>query len=132
MTIFSKKFLAIPILTGFFLLTSNLNASANELHGSDRYYTGTTEKNTYGVATRFNILGESGGKSHTGYLSFETNKANSSDIRANAYGHYTHTIASLSSSITINTGSISLGWATKESKADDAAITFNWNKSSIT
>ncbi|WP_235318523.1 MULTISPECIES: hypothetical protein [Lysinibacillus] len=105
--------------------TINFRYIFRDIHGSDRYYTGSNEKNNNGVATLFDIKGEPG-YSHTGYLSVEANRSSSSDIRSNIFGHYTHMTIGFTGSVTITTGDISLGLAAKESKADDASITHEW------
>lgn len=53
---------------------------------------------------------------HRGYITVQVVKGGKYDIRANAYGHYTHETIGFTTSIDIKTGSIGLDWAAKESK----------------
>lgn len=94
-------------------------------YNESTYYTQKEfSSNSYGVVAKFDLKGISQ-KAHTGYLAFQV-ESNGSSIKNNAYGHYTHTTIALSGSVSIKTGDISLGWATKESKVPNTMITFNY------
>lgn len=89
------------------------------------------QNNAQGAAAYFDLTWIASNGSpldQQGYLSFEVQKGNSQDIRANAYGHYDHlTIAlSISPGIGIKTGSISVGGVTTTTKATSPMILFDY------
>ena len=72
----------------------------------------STTNSATGIAKKFNLKKGGSNKppyNHHGYISIQVKKGNKNDVRANAYGHYTHVTVGLTGSITIKTGSISVG-----------------------
>lgn len=90
--------------------------------------TGTT-RNDRGIAKKFNLkkIGSNAApRNHHGYISIQVKKGNQTDIRANAYGHYTHVTIGLTGTIDIKTGSMSVGGNIKRSNMTDTMILFNY------
>lgn len=88
-----------------------------------------TTRNDYGIAKKFNLKAigiNSPPTNHNGYISVQVKKSNQNDIRANAYGHYTHVTIGFTSTIDIKSGSISVGGTISESKMTDTMILFDY------
>ncbi|MCM3216666.1 hypothetical protein ABER75_11155 [Niallia taxi] len=89
----------------------------------------STTRNDYGIAKKFNLkaIGTNDApKNHNGYISIQVKKGNKNDIRANAYGHYTHITVGITGTISIKTGDISVGGNLTKSEMDDTMILFNY------
>ncbi|MBK3495334.1 hypothetical protein JFL43_10830 [Viridibacillus sp. YIM B01967] len=82
------------------------------------------DRNVNGIAVLYDIIVK--GYDHNGYVSVEVSKANSKDISANAFGHYTHTIFSFNMAVSIRSQDIALGLTTAEKKMTNTAIKFNF------
>lgn len=91
----------------------------------------STSRNSYGIAKKFNLKAIGTNippYNHNGYISVQVKKGNKNDIRANAYGHYTHLTAGFTgtASIGLTPGSMSVGWGAKESRMPNTMILFNY------
>jgi hypothetical protein len=87
--------------------------------GADKYVPGAQ-----GFAALFDIAGGLAGlaSNQHGYLSVRLTKANSNQLSANIYGHYTHTTFAINPYVSIITGDISLGFTTAENKTDPTVL----------
>lgn len=89
----------------------------------------STTRNSYGIAKKFNLKGigsNAAPYNHNGYISVQVKKGNKNDIRANAYGNYTHITVGFAGTIDIRTGNISVGGNIKKSEMEDTMILFNY------
>lgn len=89
----------------------------------------STVRNDKGIAKKFNLKAmgvNQSPKNHNGYISIQVKKGNKSDIRANAYGHYTHVTLGITGSIDIKTGSVSVGGNLSKSNMPSTMILFNY------
>lgn len=89
----------------------------------------STTRNDKGIAKKFNLkaIGTNAPPTnHNGYISVQVKKGNINDIRANAYGHYTHVTVGVTGAIDIKTGSISVGGNISKLNMPDTIILFNY------
>lgn len=88
-----------------------------------------TTQNSKGVAKTFDVKVIGAGVSpydQHGYISVKVEKGNKTDVKANAYGHYVHVTLGITGTISLSSGSISVGGASKKTYMDDTMIDFNY------
>lgn len=90
----------------------------------------STVRNSTGIAKRFNLKGIGSNippYNHNGYISVQVKKGNKYDIRANAYGHYSHITAGITgATIGLTPGSMTIGVGATKTKIDDTMVIFNY------
>ncbi|KZZ84523.1 hypothetical protein [Bacillus sp. SJS] len=85
-----------------------------------------------GMAATFNLKtygSNTAPRNHNGYISYEVLPQNKYDVKANVYGHYTHTeisILGIGLSVALKSGSMSITGVAKTTKMPDTYILFNW------
>lgn len=138
----SFKWLKSPIVGLTDVLAITHSASAVKVPNTDSFtykYTdgvGThakgataTVQSTVGTAKKFDlkVIGSNAAPTNQhGYMSFQVRKGNQYDIRANAFGHYTHVTIGFTGTITLKPGSITVGGNLQKSEANVPMIMFNY------